>query len=633
VKKIKRGAAVILASAMALSLAACGNDDKDDATTQAKATESATSDATTAAPTTEAGTTEAPAPAKADASIDFEDGNFAFTAIKTGADKSNLSVADFAGSKALKAENVEGKNMFVAINVDALLGDNVANLASIQMDIGTESADGQFYSSSGFIYSYTGDDNSEVKGKAWSVYLDTANPKTVTFDVSGAGFVAGKSNYIVISKETDNAGAAQNLYIDNIALLDASGATLAADSAAEFGSPKGFGGGIDRSNLSGLIKTVDFEGFAIKGGAWAQDGLEIPQNILDALVPGTAVEIAYKSETGKIWLVMPDSAAGWMRVGVGDADGSGQQYAYINNSGNTAQITYEQLAAVLGEDKTTWGARMQCESDGAWEVTSVKVGEVAPSYTIAKGAVEFPDFAVKAGAWAQDGKEMPQEIIDALNPGSVVEISYKSDTGNIWLVMPDAAAGWMRVGVGNADGSGQGFAVQDGSKAYITYETIAAICGEDKTTWGARMQCESDGNWEVTGIRVGEASEFKAVNSKVDLGAAVKGGGWAQDGVELSQEAIDALVPGSVISISYKSDNGELWIVMPDAAAGWSRVGVGDWDGSGVTYALYDGNTCQISYEMIAQVCGEDKSTWGNRIQFEASGNWEVTSAAICNVK
>ena len=460
-KKIKRGAAVILASAMALSLAACGNDDKDDATTQAKATESATSDATTAAPTTEAGTTEAPAPAKADASIDFEDGNFAFTAIKTGADKSNLSVADFAGSKALKAENVEGKNMFVAINVDALLGDNVANLASIQMDIGTESADGQFYSSSGFIYSYTGDDNSEVKGKAWSVYLDTANPKTVTFDVSGAGFVAGKSNYIVISKETDNAGAAQNLYIDNIALLDASGATLAADSAAEFGNPKGFGGGIDRSNLSGLIKTVDFEGFAIKGGAWAQDGLEIPQNILDALVPGTAVEIAYKSETGKIWLVMPDAAAGWMRVGVGDADGSGQQYAYINNSGNTAQITYEQLAAVLGEDKTTWGARMQCESDGAWEVTSVKVGEVAPSYTIAKGAVEFPGFAIKGGGWAQDGLEMPQEIIDALNPGSVVEISYKSDTGNIWLVMPDAAAGWMRVGVGNADGSGQGFAVQD----------------------------------------------------------------------------------------------------------------------------------------------------------------------------
>ena len=153
-KKIKRGAAVILASAMALSLAACGNDDKDDATTQAKATESATSDATTAAPTTEAGTTEAPAPAKADASIDFEDGNFAFTAIKTGADKSNLSVADFAGSKALKAENVDGKNMFVAINVDALLGDNVANLASIQMDIGTESADGQFYSSSGFIWAW-----------------------------------------------------------------------------------------------------------------------------------------------------------------------------------------------------------------------------------------------------------------------------------------------------------------------------------------------------------------------------------------------------------------------------------------------------------------------------------------------
>ncbi|MCR5147728.1 MAG: hypothetical protein K6C35_02045 [Eubacterium sp.] len=632
-KKIKKGAAVLIASAMALSLAACGNSDKDDKTTEApKATEKA-SDATTSAPTTEKATEAPAAPAKADPSVNFEDGNFAFSVVSTKGDKSNLSVTDFAGSKALKAENTEGNNMFIAINVDALLGENVANLASIQMDIGTESTDGQFYASSGNIYSYVGEDNHEVKGKAWSVYLENANPKTVTFDVSDAGFVAGKTNYIILSKETDNAGAAQNLYIDNIAFLDASGATLAADTAAEFGSPVGFGGGIDRSNLSGLINPVNFDGFAVKEGAWAQNGLEIPQNVLDALVPGSAVEISYKSETGKIWIVMPDSAAGWMRVGVGDADGSGQQYAYINNSGNTAQITYEQLAAVLGEDKSTWGARMQCESDGAWEVTSVKVGTVAPSYTIAKGAVEFPDFAVKAGAWAQDGKEMPQEIIDALQPGSVVEISYKSDTGNIWLVMPDAAAGWMRVGVGMADGSGQGFAVQDGSKAYITYETIAQICGEDKSTWGARMQCESDGNWEVTGIRVGAASEFKAVNNKVDLGAAVKGGGWAQDGVELSPEAIEALQPGTVISISYKSDNGELWIVMPDAAAGWSRVGVGDWDGSGVTYALYDGNTCQISYEMIAQVCGEDKSTWGNRIQFEASGNWEVTSAAICNVK
>ena len=47
---------------------------------------------------------------------------------------------------------------------------------------------------------------------------------------------------------------------------------------------------------------------------------------------------------------------------------------------------------------------------------------------------------------------MPQEIIDALVPGSVVEINYTSETGNMWLVFPDASNGWTRVGVGDTDG-------------------------------------------------------------------------------------------------------------------------------------------------------------------------------------
>ena len=72
---------------------------------------------------------------------------------------------------------------------------------------------------------------------------------------------------------------------------------------------------------------------------------------------------------------------------------------------------------------------------------------------------------------------------------------------------------------------------------------------------------------------------------------------------------------------------------MPGAEAGWMRVGVGDYDGSGQGYALFDGSSCQIPYEMIAQYCGDDVSKWGNVIQFEASTAWEVTSAAIMTVK
>ena len=634
-KKVKsRAASVLLASAMALSLTSCGKDDDKKEDTTAKS-EEVTTEATSADDSTTEATTEAPQEVLA--SVDFEDEKFDFVAVSTesGRDKSELSIADFAGSKALKVTNTEGGNMFIAINVSALLGDDVEKLSSIVLDIGTENPDGsgKFYASSGLIYSYTGESNSEVKGNAWSVYLDTANPKTATFDVSGAGFVAGKDNYIIISKETDNAPTAQNIYIDNIAFLDASGATLTADSSAAFGNPAGFGSGIDRSNLYGLQKAVDFAGFQVKGAGWAQDGFEMPQNIIDALVPGSVVEISYKSETGHMWLVMPDSEAGWMRVGVGDYDGSGQQYAYTNNSGNTVQITFEQLAAVLGDDVSKWGARMQCESDGAWEVTSIKVGQAAPHYAIAQGAVDFTGFQVSGAGWAQNGVAFTPEVTAALVPGAVVEISYKSETGNMWIVMNEAEAGWMRVGVGDADGSGQGYAVQDGAKCYITYEQIAEYCGDDVSKWGSMMQCESDGAWEVTGVRVGPAAEVKPVTAKVDLGAAVSGAGWAQNGVELTEEQIAALQPGSVISISYKSESGEIWIVMPGAEAGWMRVGVGDYDGSGQGYALFDGSSCQIPYEMIAQYCGDDVSKWGNVIQFEASTAWEVTSAAIMTVK
>ena len=36
---------------------------------------------------------------------------------------------------------------------------------------------------------------------------------------------------------------------------------------------------------------------------------------------------------------------------------------------------------------------------------------------------------------------------------------------------------------------------------------------------------------------------------------------------------------------------------------------------------------------MIAEQCGEDVSTWGDRIQFEATSDWTVNSASIGIVK
>ena len=225
---------------------------------------------------------------------------------------------------------------------------------------------------------------------------------------------------------------------------------------------------------------------------------------------------------------------------------------------------------------------------------------------------------------------MTPEILAALVPGSVVEISYTSDSGDIWIVMPDSAAGWMRVGVGNADGSGSADAISDGSKAYITYEQIAAVCGDDVSTWGARMQCESDTAWEVYGIKVGTAKEFQMVNKLVAWeGFAVTGDGWSQNGVAFTEEVLAALVPGSVITINYVSDTGKLWVVMNEAAAGWMRVGVGNADGSGGDPAACNGSVCQVTYEQIAALCGDDITTWGSMMQCESDGAWEVYSVSV----
>ena len=474
--KAKKVMALCTALAMTISMVGCGsaatttNESAETETTEAAAEETAAEE--TAAEETAEETT-------GEVSIDFEDGKFGFVGndktANSAADDSQFSVEDYNGSKALKV-TPQGKFPYVGIQVDALLGDNVSKLKTVEMTIGTENHAG------------------------WSVYLEDDNPKAVSYTVpDGKSFVEG--NFIVVSLEVDNGkakGATQaNMYIDNIVFKDADGNVLSADTDAVYVAAST---GADRSNLAAVTGAVEFADFACSGDGWAQNGFDMPQEVIDALVPGSVVEITYTSESGDMWIVMPDAAAGWMRVAQGNADGSGSEDAV--SDGSKCYVTYEQIAAVCGDDVSTWGARMQCESDSAWEVYGVKVG-TAKEFKMVKNLVEFPDFAVSGDGWSQAGATMPQEILDALVPGSVVTISYSSENGDLWIVMNEAAAGWMRVGQGNADGSGSDSAAFNGSTCQVTYEQIAALCGDDVSTWGSTMQCEASGAWEVYSVAVG----------------------------------------------------------------------------------------------------------------------------------
>lgn len=545
-------------------------------------------------------------------SLDFEDGNIGFVAVYEGMANSaaaTLEVVDYNGSKALKVTNDNGKVPYVAFDVVSLLGEKAADVASVEMTMGTQNPDGKFFACSGEMKLFV-DGGLSKTARAWSVYMEKKNPKVASFALEDEAFSAESAPLMVISLVVDNGiakGAAPAvLYIDDVRFLDAEGNVIPADSTASFAAPEGFGGGADMTNLQYLgADAVELEGMAGKAaGAWAQDGVEMTEEFKAALVPGAVIEISYSSESGDMWLVLPWATAGWTRIE--------QQTAVTNLSHSTAQITFEQIAAVLGDDISTWGAMLQCESSGAWEVYAVKVGQPTGLKNLAN-KVSIDGFAKSAGAWAQDGMELTEEQWAMMKPGAVIEINYTSENGDMWIVLPWAEAGWTRIE--------QQTAACNGSVCQITYEQIAAVLGDDVSKWGTMLQCEASGAWEVYAVSIASA-EFIPTKGNVAIdGFAPTGAAWAQDGIELTEEQIAMLVPGAVITIQYESENGDLWLVMPWAAAGWSRIQQ--------QTAACDGSICQITYEQIAEVCGEDVSTWGTMMQCEASGAWQVFAAYI----
>ncbi len=612
----KRIFAVVMAAAMVLSLAACGEKQTSNDTTPTPTTAPTATTAPTEAPA-DPTPTEVPAPQNvtiANASITFEDGNMGFVAPYMQHARSanmELSIVDFNGSKALKVTNLDGgKVPFLAIDASSLLGANVANVAGVEMVLGTSYEDGSFHSTSGKILSWWGADLEEASLADWSVYMAKKNPKVVSGTVAaGNELIADAGNIILVSLATDNGFTDEKLaasfYVDDIRFYDAAGNTITADTTVAFVEPEGFSGsGVDNSNQYVLTNTVEFDGYATSGGGWGQNGADFSTELLDALVPGTALEVSFESEDNSMWLVFPDATAGWSRIAQGQA--------YVNNSGTTAQITYEQIVAVVGEDKANWGARLQFEAQTAWEVYGVKVGTYGKNVQMTN-AVEFDGYACSGGGWGQNGADFTEDLLNALVPGTALKILYASEDNTMWAVFPDATPGgvaaWTRVA--------QGEAACDGSVAYITYEQIVAAVGEDKTQWGARLQFEAQTNWEVFGIAVGNFIEIPLISNLVAFdGYAAKEGAWTQAGADFTPELLAALTPGSIIEISYTSEDGTMWVVLPDAAAGWSRCAQGQ--------AICTGEKAYVTYEQIAAVVGEDQSTWGARLQFESQTAWEV---------
>jgi len=639
--KAKKIMALLLSAMMVFSLVGCGSTKAETATTEATTDTAATTE-TVAAP----------------ASIDFEDGLFGFVSMDQtagNADASVLSVEDYNGSKALKV-TTQGKTPYLLIAVDSLLGDNLANLKSVQMDIGTENPDGTFYATSGNFYVFSGADSSTKSAQGWSVYLADKDPVTKSFTLADTE-VLQAGNYILVSLEVDNGldkGAAQaNMYIDNISFLDKDGNVLTADTAAVYTPP------VAANIWEGLTEVSNetaIDGFAVSADGWAQAGVNTTLNggTFDAttITPGSIVTIYYTSESKEaenMWLVGVSTEANtngtWLRICGSQQDGT----AAYNADQTMCQISYDQIVSVLGEDFATSLTGLQCESDGKWEVYKVTVGTpVVPLYNVANDT-PIEGFAVKADGWAQAGIDTTLNggTFDAstIVPGSVLTIKYTSESKepeNMWLVGVSTEENpngtWLRICGSQQDGT----AVynSDQTVCQITYDQIVAVLGEDFASTLTALQCESDGKWEVYSVSIGTIvpGYKEALNQTEIEGFAVSADGWAQAGVDTTLNAgtFDAstITPGSVLTISYTSESVEpenMWLVgvsTEDNPNGtWLRICGSQQDGT----AVYNDKLtkCQITYDQIVSVLGEDFAKTLTALQCESDGKWEVYSVTI----
>ena len=614
-----------LAAALVLSLAACGSSEGG-ATVTATPTPGEVANVTataTPAPTT------APAALK-EVSVNFEDGQYGFTAIYSKpalADAGTaISVAEFNGSKALKITKADAKSRpYVALDISGLLGSNVGKVASIELSMGISYEDGSFSSVAGDLEAWIGADLvSNVQ--EWSVYTARKNPNTVTYTLPAGTAFTADNNILIISMKTDNGAAAHGnatIYVDDIRFLDASGNLLTADSSVAFTAPAGFENTGHDPNLLYVSNEVELPGYQISGGAWSQVGVDWTDEMKALLVPGSVITINYNAAT-PIWFVATgdNPLGGWLRAVDQNTfipDG------YQSADGSVIQYTYEQLAAYLGEGFEQYIAQLQCEAQSDWEVFGISVG-TRSNYVELGSATEVPGYQISGGAWSQAGVDWTDEMKALLVPGSVIEISYSADTP-IWFVATgdNPLGGWLRA-VDQNTFIPDGAVSPDGSAIQYTYEQLAAYLGEGFEQYIAQLQCEAQSDWEVFGIKIGKPVYPTHGNVAIE-GFTTSAGGWTQAGVALTEDVRALMVPGSVFTINYNAAS-PVWFVGI-GTIGWSRaVNQETFVVDGAVFN--DGASVQYTYEQLAAYWGENfAEILDGELQCESRDEWEVYSVTI----
>ncbi len=254
---------------------------------------------------------------KTAASVDFEDGKFGFVLMNTDvktADASVLSVKDVNGSKVLFAENQGNAVTKIGVDLTALLGDDVAKLATIDFQLGT-SAD-KFAACSGKVFGNFGEKTNVDLGN-FSVYMADKNPIDVSLKVSD--LKAGEKNYIVISRSEDLGATPSSMFIDNIVLKDADGKVLKANTDGKFDAPEGYA--VDWSQVTG--DSVAFSD-GLPDGSWPLMTTIIEPSLLEAYTEkGAKITYTMMFDASCDNICFKPATPDWVAVNdIADADGN-----------------------------------------------------------------------------------------------------------------------------------------------------------------------------------------------------------------------------------------------------------------------------------------------------------------------
>ncbi len=580
--KSKKLLSILLAGVMVLSMAACGEEGSEgtDGTVQQQPENTQVTES----------------------SIDFEDGQSAFVMMSTKArkaDDSNVSVKDFNGSKALYVENVAGGEMYIGIDVDALLGDKVTEVASIQMDIGTQYADGSFSASAGNLYAYTGESLTENKLDAWSVYMENKNPKTVTFalkdgDGNPISFTAGNNNYIMLVKDDDTGVVPASMYLDNIAFIDANGNVLDADTSAVMEEPfEGYRRVVEEEEpeTPAVNSTTVVLDDAYKGD-WGQT-TTIGADVLSAFA-GQDITVTYKFELEggyDYWLWCPMDAA-WTKLGSamtglpeksaadeGDlyhmqADG----FIVIDDTANNT-LTFTVKAADLDAIIAAGGLSGQTYGVTTFEATVAgAAGGAAPTEKVTL------DDAYK-GDWGQTTTIGADVLSKYAGADLTVTYKFELESGyDYWLWAPMDAA-WTKLGSAmtglpekSAADEGDKYHMQadgfividDTANAELTFTIKAADLDAIIAAGGLSGQTYGVTTFEV--VLTGAAASAAAPTEKIALEDAYVGD-WGQT-TTIGADVLSKYA-GADLTVTYKFElegGYDYWLWAPMDAA-WTKLG------------------------------------------------------------